>query len=101
MDSHPEAIDALIVALPESAGSAIYGLVDVFASTGLQRELIGDEPGRRLLRPESSRCQAPFRCGNGIPGAPTSPSRQVRCRFVVVPELWLAANDDPETDTTI
>ena len=33
VDADADTIGALIVALPESAGSAIYGLVDVFAST--------------------------------------------------------------------
>jgi hypothetical protein len=45
VDADADTIGALIVALPESAGSAIYGLVDVFASTGtLWREIVGDEP---------------------------------------------------------
>ena len=53
VDADADPIGALIVALPESAGSAIYGLVDVFASTGtLWREIVGDEPGRRLIRPK-------------------------------------------------
>jgi hypothetical protein len=33
-EAEAKTIEALIVALPESAGSAIYGLVDIFASTG-------------------------------------------------------------------
>jgi len=33
-DSVPPAIDAFILALPETAGSALYGMVDVLASTG-------------------------------------------------------------------
>ena len=49
-----KAVEALIVALPESAGSAVYGLVDVFASTGtLWRQIIGDEAGRQLISQES------------------------------------------------
>lgn len=62
-------VEALIVALPESAGSAIYGLVDVFASTGtLWREFVGDEPGRQQIRPKIvSLSRDPFQCGNGIP----------------------------------
>ena len=40
------AIEALILALPETAGSALYGMVDVLAATGtLWRELVGEEPG--------------------------------------------------------
>jgi transcriptional regulator GlxA family with amidase domain len=92
-----ESVDALIVALPESAGSAIYGLVDVLASTGtLWRELIGDEPGKRLIRPKIvSLSRDQFLCGNGIPVRPDltiwtkSPAE-----VVIVPELWLAPDDD-------
>src|SRR4051812_33271510 len=68
-DADTKIVEALILALPDSAGSAIYGLVDVFASTGtLWRELVGDEPGRQLIRPKIvSTSREPFRCGNGIP----------------------------------
>jgi transcriptional regulator GlxA family with amidase domain len=90
-------VEALIVALPESAGSAIYGLVDVFASTGtLWRELIGDEPGQRLIRPRIvSLSDEPFLCGNHIPIRPdlTIGSRS-DAGIIVVPELWLAPDDD-------
>ena len=93
----PDAVEALIVALPESAGSAIYGLVDVFASTGtLWRELIGDEPGRRLIRPRIvSVTGDPFLCGNGIPVRPDLAIKtKSDADIVIVPELWLAPNDD-------
>ncbi len=92
-----ETTEALIVALPESAGSAIYGLVDVFASTGtLWQELIGDKPGERLIRPRIvSVSDEPFLCGNAIP---VRPDLTIRSRsdagIVVVPELWLAPDDD-------
>ena len=95
--AEPKSTEALIVALPESAGSAIYGLVDVFASTGtLWHELIGDEPGRRLIRPKVvSLSGDPFLCGNGIP---VRPDLTIKTRsdadIVIVPELWLAPNDD-------
>ena len=43
-----QTVDALILALPETAGSALYGMVDVLAATGtLWRELVGEEPGAR------------------------------------------------------
>jgi len=96
-EASPEAIEALIVAVPESAGSAIYGLVDVFSSTGtLWRELIGDEPGRRLISPKIvSPSNDPFQCGNGIPVRPDLTIKtKSNAGIVIVPELWLAANDD-------
>jgi transcriptional regulator GlxA family with amidase domain len=94
-DARP--LETLIVALPESAGSAIYGLVDVFASTGtLWRELIGEGPGRRLIRPRIiSVVQEPFLCGNGIPIRPDlTIATKADVDVIVVPELWLAPNDD-------
>lgn len=92
-----QAIEALIVALPETAGSALYGMVDVLAATGtLWRELVGKEPGSTLIRPRivSTTC-APFRCGNGIPVTPDlSVSDDPSARIVILPELWLAPDDD-------
>jgi len=90
-------VEALIVALPESAGSAIYGLVDVFASTGtLWREFVGDEPGRRLIRPRIvSLSRNPFHCGNGIPVNPElTIDEKSNADIIVVSELWLAPDDD-------
>ncbi len=96
-DADAKTVEALIVALPESAGSAIYGLVDVFASTGtLWRELVGDEPGRQLIRPKivSLSCD-PFLCGNGIPVSPElTIDDKSNAEIIVVPELWLAPDDD-------
>ena len=96
-DADAKTVEALIVALPESAGSAIYGLIDVFASTGtLWRELVGDEPGQRLILPKIvSLSRDPFRCGNGIPVTPElTISEKSNADIIVVPELWLALDDD-------
>ncbi len=93
----PEPIDALILALPESAGSALYGMVDVLAAAGtLWNELTGDGPVRALIRPRVvALTQTPFVCGNGIPVTPqagiaSDPTGQI----VILPELWLAPDDD-------
>lgn len=96
-ETDTKTIEALILALPESAGSAIYGLVDVFASTGtLWRDLVGDEPGRQLIRPKIvSLSRDPFRCGNGIPVSPDlTIDEKSNADIIVVPELWLAPDDD-------
>jgi transcriptional regulator GlxA family with amidase domain len=90
------AVTALILALPETAGSALYGMVDVLAATGtLWRELVGEEPGTPLIRPRIvSRALRPFRCGNGIPVSPELTIAQAgRPDIVIVPELWLAPAD--------
>ena len=97
IDADAKTLEALIVALPESAGSAIYGLVDVFASTGtLWRELVGDEPGQRLIRPKIiSLSRDPFHCGNGIPVSPElTIDEKSNAEIIVIPELWLAPDED-------
>jgi transcriptional regulator GlxA family with amidase domain len=86
----------LILALPETAGSALYGMLDVLKAAGnlwqtLSRtseessplEVGVVSPGRRL-----------FRCGNGVPVAPDiaiadSPDADI----VIVPELWLGPDE--------
>lgn len=96
-DRIPPTIDAFILALPETAGSALYGMVDVLASTGtLWRELTGEEPGHRLIRPRIvSPSLKPFRCGHGIPISPDIDIAKVaRPEIVILPELWLAPTDD-------
>jgi len=96
-DSNAKPIEALILALPESAGSAIYGLIDVFASTGtLWLALVGDEPNGRPIRPKIvSPSREPFRCGNAIPVTPDQTIAEASgADIIVIPELWLAPDDD-------
>jgi transcriptional regulator GlxA family with amidase domain len=91
------AVDAMILALPETAGSALYGMVDVLAATGtLWRELVGEEPGLPLIRPRIvSPARRPFRCGNAIPISPDVVIDEAGLPgIVIVPELWLAPSDD-------
>ena len=96
-DADDKSLTALILALPESAGSAIYGLVDVFASTGtLWQEIVGDEPGGTIIRPKIvSLSRDQFQCGNSIPVRPELTIHD-KCHadIIVVPELWLASDDD-------
>jgi transcriptional regulator GlxA family with amidase domain len=91
------ATNALIAALPETAGSALYGMVDVLAATGtLWRQLVGENPGAGLIQPRivGVSCE-PFRCGNGIPVVPeVSIEEDPHAEIVILPELWLAPDDD-------
>ncbi len=93
----PGPIESLIVALPETAGSALYGMVDVLAATGtLFRQLVGEVPGTGLIRPRivSPSCE-PFRCGNAIPVTPdVGVGDDPHGAIVILPELWLAPDDD-------
>lgn len=95
--AEPTAIEALITALPETAGSALYGMVDVLAATGtLWRQLIGEEAAGSLIRPTIvALSREAFRCGNGIPVVPdVSVDQDPVADIVILPELWLAPDDD-------
>ena len=92
-----QVVDALIVAVSETAGSALYGILDVLAATGtLWNELVGNDPGAALIRPRiASLSRAPFRCGNGIPVHPDLAIDEASSAdIVIVPELWLSPGDD-------
>ncbi len=94
---NPPAVEALIVALPETAGSALYGMVDVLAATGgLWRQLVGEEPSASLIRPRIvALSREPFFCGNHIPVSPDlSIDDDCGSGIVILPELWLAPDDD-------
>jgi len=90
-------VEALMVAVPETAGSALYGMFDVLAATGnLWQQLVGTEPERKLIRPRIvSASIAPFQCGNGIPVTPhLDIAADPHADIVIVPELWLAPDQD-------
>jgi transcriptional regulator GlxA family with amidase domain len=94
-----EPIDALVVALPETAGSALYGMIDVLTATGtLWQELVGGEPGHSLIRPRIvAHIAEPFACGNGIPIQPAlCIDEDPEAPIVILPELWLAPDDAME-----
>jgi transcriptional regulator GlxA family with amidase domain len=92
-----DAVYALILALPETAGSALYGMVDVLAATGvLWQELVGEETKSPLIQPRIvSTSREPFRCGNEIPiEADVAIDEDPQAEIVILPELWLAPDDD-------
>jgi transcriptional regulator GlxA family with amidase domain len=95
--AEPTAVEALIAALPETAGSALYGMVDVLAATGtLWRQLVGEEPSAGLIRPRIvALSRQPFRCGNDIPVIPdVGVVENPEADIIILPELWLAPDDD-------
>lgn len=90
-------LTAGILALPETAGSALYGMIDVLGAVGnLWNELVGGPGGVRMIEPRIvSPSAEPFRCGNGIPVSPDcSLADNPQCDLVIVPEVWLAPDDD-------
>ena len=90
-------VETLIVALPESAGSALYGMLDVLRATGnLWQTLARSYPPAERFRVRIVSAHArPFRCGNGIPVHPDCAVREdPRAQIVVLPELWLGPDED-------
>jgi transcriptional regulator GlxA family with amidase domain len=89
--------EVLIVAVPETAGSALYGMVDVLQAAGsVWRTLVRIEPRQTLFR---VRIVAPsreaFTCGNRIPVVPdVSVADNPKAAIVILPELWLGPDED-------
>ena len=91
-----ETITALIVAVEETAGSALYGMIDVLASAGnLWQELVGIDAANRLFQPKIvSLSRQPFICGNNIPVQPDYAIAEAPAApIIILPELWLAADE--------
>ncbi len=86
----------LLLAVPETAGSALYGMLDVLRAAGnLWQALARTAPERRLF---DVRIVAParraFACGNGIPVRPDAcigddPAADI----VILPEIWLGPDE--------
>ena len=89
-------IDVLLVAIPETAGSALYGMLDVLAATGsIWQALVrsGDERQYfrvRIVSPDGRL----FTCGNRIPVNPDcAVSDEPTAPIVILPELWLGPDE--------
>lgn len=89
-------LEVLIVAVPETAGSALYGMVDVLRAAGnIWQVLARAQKQRTLFRVRIvSPDGRPFTCGNGIPVRPAlSVADDPRGAIVVLPELWLGPDE--------
>ena len=90
-------MDVHLVAVPQTAGSALYGMVDVLAATGsIWQELARSGVRERVFDPVIvSEGRAPFACGNGVPVQPGACIDEIStARVVIVPELWLGPDED-------
>ena len=92
----PTAIDVIIVAVPETAGSALYGMLDVLLSAGniwqtlVRADSIDTLFKVRIISPTGE----PFTCGNGIPVRPElSVEENPETQIVILPELWLGPDE--------
>ncbi len=89
-------LDVIIIAVPETAGSALYGMVDVLLAAGnIWQTLVHTDPLDTLFRVRIlSETGAPFACGNGIPVSPDlSVLDEPQAPIVILPELWLGPDE--------
>lgn len=96
-DSRSNPLEVLIVAVPETAGSALYGMMDVLLAAGnlwqtLVRTGCEQTPFRvRIVAPAKKL----FTCGNGIPVSPDcSIADDPGADILILPELWLGPDED-------
>ncbi|MEK6248117.1 MAG: hypothetical protein N2C12_08050, partial [Planctomycetales bacterium] len=92
----PTPIDATIVAVPETAGSALYGMLDVLLATGnIWQTLVNTDSAGTLFRVRIiSPTGEPFACGNGIPVCPDlSVADDPETQIVIIPELCLGPDE--------
>jgi transcriptional regulator GlxA family with amidase domain len=92
-------IQVLLVAVPETAGSALYGMLDVLLAAGnIWQTLTRTGAERKLFRVRIvAAADRPFTCGNGIPVNPDcSVSEGPHAELVIVPELWLGPDESIE-----
>lgn len=95
--NQPKVTRVLILALPETAGSALYGMVDVLMATGtLWQTLVGDSvPFRPFDVGIVSVACSPFRCGHGIPVEPECAiDEDPPLDVLILPEIWLGPDED-------
>ena len=91
-----EPVEVLLVAVPETAGSALYGMLDVLSAAGnVWQTLSRSGTGRQLFRVRIvSASDRPFTCGNGIPVHPdTSISDEPSAQLIILPEMWLGPDE--------
>ena len=89
-------IEVIIVAVAETAGSALYGMVDVLLAAGnIWQTLARTDPVETLFRVRILAPTAdPFVCGNGIPVTPDlAIAEKPSARIVILPELWLGPDE--------
>lgn len=91
------AVDVLIVAVPETAGSALYGMLDVLTAAGnIWQSLVNTEPRQTLFRVSIvGHIGDAFTCGNNIPVEPDfSVADDPGASILILPELWLGPDED-------
>ena len=90
-------IDVLFLAVPETAGSSLYGMLDVLAAAGnVWQTLVRSEPLPALFAPKIiSNSRQAFKCGNNIPVLPDfALEDRPTADILIIPELWLGPDEN-------
>jgi transcriptional regulator GlxA family with amidase domain len=90
-------VDVLIVAVPETAGSALYGMLDVLMAAGnIWQTLVRSDSEQHLFDVRIvSTYKRSFSCGNNIPVSPDySIKDNPSASIIILPELWLGPDED-------
>ena len=88
--------DVLIVAVPETAGSALYGMLDVLTATGsIWPTLLRDGDTHQYFRVRTVSPDGQlFACGNNIPVNPDcAVVDDPEAPIVILPEMWLGPDE--------
>jgi transcriptional regulator GlxA family with amidase domain len=89
-------VDVLMVAVFETAGSALYGMVDMLLAAGsIWQTLLHAGDRRQLFRVRIvSPVSTPFVCGNRIPVNPdVTVDQSPMAPVIIVPDLWLGPDE--------
>ncbi len=90
-------IEVLIVAVAETAGSALYGMMDVLLAAGnIWQTLVRSESAQSLFRVRIvATTDEAFSCGNGIPVTPDcSVADNPKANILILPEIWLGPDEN-------
>jgi len=97
MNQNSKPSEVLIVAVKETAGSALYGMLDVLLAAGnIWQTLVRSNTEQNLF---NVRIVSPgnksFTCGNNIPVKPDcSIKDNPKADIIILPELWLGPDED-------
>jgi transcriptional regulator GlxA family with amidase domain len=96
MPTKTKPTEVLILAVKETAGSALYGMLDVLLATGnIWETLVRADTAKnlfnvRIVSPE----EKPFTCGNNIPVNPQCSLEDApKTDIIILPELWLGPDE--------
>lgn len=92
-------VEVLLVATPQTAGSSLYGVLDVLSAAGnVWQTLTRTGKEQKLFRVRVvAAADRPFTCGHGIPVTPDcSVAEDPDAALIIIPELWLGPDESIE-----